>query len=107
MVSDVYTISRLFPDSEKFGLTSQLQRAAVSVPSNISEGWGRDSTKNYLQFLRISRGSLFEIETILVIANNLNYLNETLYQEISLVVEEVLKILSGLIKSLELKILTE
>lgn len=67
LVSDIYKVSASFPDSEKFGLTSQMRRASVSIPSNIAEGWGRLSRKNYIQFLRISRGSLFELETQLLI----------------------------------------
>jgi len=63
MVTQIYTLTRSFPAEEKFGLASQLNRAAVSIPSNIAEGWGRESAKNYLQFLRISRGSLMETET--------------------------------------------
>jgi len=65
LVSDIYKTTKTFPESEKFGMCSQLQRAAVSIPSNIAEGWGRKHTKNYLQFLRISRASLYEVETLL------------------------------------------
>lgn len=76
LVNELYAITKKFPKEEIFGLTNQIRRAAVSVAANIAEGWGRNSTKNYIQFLRISRGSLYEIETMLVIANNQNYINE-------------------------------
>ncbi len=104
LVTEVYLISRIFPPEEKFGLISQLNRAVVSVPTNIAEGWGRESSKNYLQFLRISRGSLMEVETLILISKNLNYLNDEKYKMILEMVDKVGKILQGLIKSVQQKI---
>jgi four helix bundle protein len=98
LVADVYSISKTFPNEEKFGLVNQLNRAVVSIPSNIAEGWGRESSKNYLQFLRISRGSLMEVETLIIISKNLNYINEANFRLLSDKLEEVGKILQGLIK---------
>ena len=72
---DIYKIAEKFPHSEKFGLTSQIQRAVTSVPANIAEGWGRGSTKEYIQFLHIARGSLLELETHIIIAQKLDYLS--------------------------------
>jgi four helix bundle protein len=104
LVTDIYTLTKSFPQEEKFGIVSQLNRASVSIPSNIAEGWGRESSKNYLQFLRISRGSLMETETLLEISKNLNYINEREFKVISDNIEEVSKILQGLIKSIQQKI---
>ena len=103
LVTDIYTLTKSFPQEEKFGIVSQLNRASVSIPSNIAEGWGRESSKNYLQFLRISRGSLMEKETLLEISKNLNYINDSEFKVISDNIEEVSKILQGLIKSIQQK----
>lgn len=104
LVTDVYKITKTFPETEKFGLTSQLNRAIVSVPTNIAEGWGRESSKNYLQFLRISRGSLMEVETLLLISSNLDYTDKETFNTLSDKAEEVGKILQGLIKSIQSRI---
>ncbi len=72
----IYKHTATFPAEEKFGLVSQLRRASVSIASNIAEGASRESTKEFLYFLTISNGSAFEIETQLIIANKLNYVND-------------------------------
>jgi four helix bundle protein len=86
LAQQVYIASNQFPDSEKFGLTSQVRRASVSVPSNIAEGYYRNSAKDYAHFLSIARGSLMEIETQLDLACRFSYFSmerfETLAQEI-------------------------
>ena len=73
-VTEAYSITRTFPDEEKFGMISQIRRAAVSVPANISEGAARNYDKEFVQFLYTSLGSLSELETLFLIALNLNFI---------------------------------
>ena len=80
--SQIYTTTTTFPDSEKFGLTNQLRRASVSVPSNIAEGCSRSSNKDFSRFIEISIGSIYEIETQLLIAFDLGYLNQKKLKEL-------------------------
>ena len=75
LTAEIYSLLSTFPSEEKFGLVSQMKRAAVSIPSNIAEGAGRNSNKEFKYFLSISLGSLFEIETQLIIANRLELVN--------------------------------
>jgi len=104
LVSKVYSLTKKFPNDEKYGLVSQLNRASVSIPANIAEGRGRESRKNYVQFLRISRGSLFELETLLVISTNEGFIIQESFQEISIQTDEVSSMLISTIKKLEDKI---
>jgi four helix bundle protein len=80
---DVYEATRLFPSEELFGLTSQLRRAVASIPTNIAEGCGRASNKDFAHFLQISIGSLSEVEYELLLANSLNYIEENNYRLLS------------------------
>ena len=75
LITEVYSISQTFPSNEMYGLISQIRRAACSVSLNIAEGWGRSSTKSYIQFLRISKGSAMELENCILISQNLNYVS--------------------------------
>jgi len=76
LVTRIYQITKGFPREELYALTNQMQRCAVSVPSNIAEGHGRKSTKEYLRFLEIATGSLYELQTQLEISRNLDYLSK-------------------------------
>ena len=101
LVNEMYVVTRIFPKEEMFGLTNQLRRAAISIPANIAEGWGRSSTKNYVQFIKISLGSLFELETLIIIAKDQNYLEEQIMNKISVEITEIGKMLNKLIHNLE------
>lgn len=94
----VYEVTRQFPKEELFGLTNQLRRAAVSVPSNIAEGCGRQHTRDTLQFLSIARGSLFEVETQLYLAFDLSYLNDATLRESIAAITNCKKLLQGFIR---------
>jgi len=98
-VAAIYAASQKFPTSELYGLTSQIRRAAVSVPSNIAEGAARGSRKEFTRFLYISLGSLAEIETQLLIAANLGYLEDA--EPLDCEIVKIRKMLLGLIRSLK------
>ena len=76
LVVELYRVTASFPDEEKFGLTSQIRRAAVSVPANIAEGYGRRTPRSYSHFLRIAKGSVNELETLLIVATELGFLEK-------------------------------
>lgn len=101
LVNEIYAITKRFPKEEMFGITNQMRRAAVSVPANIAEGWGRNSTKNYIQFVRVSRGSLYELETMLVIAENQHYIDDGIKISLSGKMDELGKMLNKLLQSLD------
>lgn len=101
-VIDIYRITSTFPTSEKFGLTNQIRRSAVSIPSNIAEGAGRRNTREFIQFLYISNGSLSELETQLEIAFRLNYIKD--YDSIVLKIMHIRKMLINLIHVLNKKL---
>jgi four helix bundle protein len=101
LVTFVYRATSGFPRDELFGLTSQLRRAAVSIPSNIAEGQGRLSEKEFRYFLGQARGSLMEVETQLQIAVNLGYLKDESTQDILRACAEVGRVLNGLLASVK------
>ena len=100
LVVAVYTATDSFPKSEMFGLTNQLRRAAVSVPSNIAEGQGRSTTKDFVHFLHIARSSLQEVETQVFIACRVGFVGDEAKSKLLELTTETFRILCGLIRSL-------
>jgi four helix bundle protein len=101
LVTEVYRLTRSFPKDEVYGLTNQLRRAVVSIPSNIAEGQGRLSTGEFKQFLGHARGSLFEVESQVLIAQALPYLGASDGAILQSRITELGRILNGLLKSLD------
>lgn len=97
----IYRLSAEWPSHERFGLVSQVRRAAVSVAANVAEGAGRRSTGEYIQFVGIARGSLAEVETLLVIAARLGYLEQATSELLLSDVSETGRMLTGLMQALE------
>ena len=89
LVTDVYAITKDFPKEEQYGLTAQIRRSAVSVPSNIAEGYGRKSTLDYIRFLQIACGSLYELQTQLEISVNLKYMTKEKSEGIFVLFNEI------------------
>ena len=100
-MKNVYALSKDFPKEETYGLTSQIRRCAVSVPSNIAEGYGRRSTSDLIRFLRMASGSLYELQTQIEIAFDLEYINEETCQEAIADANEIERMLSSLIRKTE------
>jgi four helix bundle protein len=100
LVQKIYDLTKTFPKNEDYSLTNQMRRAAISVPSNISEGAARQTKKEFIQFLHTAQGSLSELDTQLEIAIRLGYLKEDRLSEVSLLTNDIDKMLTGLIKSL-------
>jgi four helix bundle protein len=100
MVKVVYSASRTFPDYEKFGLTSQLRRSCISVPSNIAEGQARKGTQEFIHFLSIAKGSLAEVDTQVILAFEFKYLNQDKYDEIAARIDELQRMLFRLMEKL-------
>ena len=104
LVLEIYKVTVNFPREEIYGLTSQLKRAAMSVPSNIVEGNARRTTKDYIHFLYTSRGSLEEVRYDILLAQELQFLSVRAYHHLEQLAETVSKLLNGLVSSLERKI---
>jgi four helix bundle protein len=101
LVTDIYTITKTFPASEMYGLTSQLRRSAVSIPSNIAEGYGRNSTNDYKRFLQMAVGSLYELQTQIEIAFNLKYIEEQKHIGLTGLSIEIDKMLYSIIQKIK------
>ena len=104
LTEDIYRITSTFPNKETYALANQLQRAAVSIPSNIAEGHARSSTKDYLRFISIAMGSLAELETQVELSARLAYIDQPKLGELLTVADELGRMLQGLRKSLQGKL---
>jgi four helix bundle protein len=102
----IYRATDVFPKNEGFGLTSQMRRSALSIPSNVAEGYGRKTTPEYLRFLSIAYGSTCELETQLLLSGDLGYLDKENLSGLQRDIREVERMMKALIKSLENKHLT-
>ena len=100
LAKEVYDITGSFPSDEKYGLISQLRRCAVSIPTNISEGTGRNTDKDFAHFLSISLGSAYELETLLILSFDVNFISKIQLEEFSIKISEIQKMIFGLIKTL-------
>jgi four helix bundle protein len=100
-VTEIYGVTQRFPSEERYGITNQLRRAAVSIPSNIAEGQARFSQKEFHHFLSQARGSLVEIETQLLIARELKYLQPAKADDLLATADELGRVLNGLITSIK------
>ena len=100
LVTEIYRLSKSFPKDEIYGLTSQMRRCSVSIPSNIAEGYGRNSTIDYIRFLRLATGSLYELQTQIEISLNLRYLKKTDFDQLYESSREIERMLSSLTKKL-------
>ena len=100
-VTKIYQLTNFFPKDENFSLTSQIRRSAISIPSNIAEGYGRDGNKDYLKFLNISISSLYEIQTQIEIAYNLKYINEIQFNKTYENSREIERMLSAFIRKIK------
>jgi four helix bundle protein len=100
----IYRGSAHWPTEERYGLTQQIRRAAVSISANIAEGAGRNGTREFLQFLGIAKGSLAETRTFLILAQRLGYLDTAIVSELNGQSEEISRMLAGLTKSLQDKV---
>lgn len=101
LVQKIYGLTKEFPNSENYGLTSQMRRAAISIPANISEGAARQTRKEFIQFLHMAQGSLSELDTHLEIAKRLGYMKGSFVEEFPALMNDIDKMLTGLIKSLK------
>lgn len=100
MVTLVYEVTKHFPTDERYGLTSQIRRCAVSIPANIAEGAARQTDKEFHQFLSIAQGSSSELETEFLIAKNLGYVNDETYDRLYAEINTIARMLVGLAKTL-------
>jgi len=102
-IKEIYDLTKFYPKDEKYGLISQTNRAAISIACNIAEGMGRNFKKDTIQFLHVSRGSAYEVETLLSVAHMVKIIDEQTYNRVNIKLERNIQILNGFIKYLEQK----
>jgi len=100
LVKEIYILTNKFPKSEQFGMISQIQRSAVSVPANIAEGSAKSSNKDFSRFLEISMGSACELETLIILSKNLNYIDNNCYESIEKQIQEIQRMIKSFISQL-------
>ncbi|MCX6822573.1 MAG: four helix bundle protein [candidate division SR1 bacterium] len=101
LTEDIYTITKKFPSSEIYGITSQMRRCSLSIPSNIAEGGERNSDKLHTNFLHIAKGSAAELETQIILSQRLGFISHSEEQKLLQQIQEILKMLSGFISTLK------
>jgi four helix bundle protein len=101
LVKDIYKLLETFPNKEQFGLISQIQRAAVSIPTNIAEGSGRSGVNDFNRFLEIALTSAIELENLIILSSDLSYITEESYNNFSIQIIEIQKMLYGLKKHIK------
>ncbi len=101
IVTEIYQITNTFPSCERFGLVSQMQRSAVSIPTNIAEGSAKTSNKDFARFLEMSSGSAFELETEMIVSYNLKYIDTIIYENLLTGISEIQKMIYGFKNKLE------
>lgn len=99
LVLEIYRLTKKFPDEEKFSLTNQMRRCAISITSNIAEGFGRNTSKDKVQFYAIAKGSLCELENQVITARDLGYLNEIDFRKLEISFTETGRLIGGLMRS--------
>lgn len=105
LVKEVYLLTKNFPSDEKFGLVQQIQRSCISIPSNIAEGSGRNSDKDFTRFLDIAFSSSFELETQIILSFELKYITEDDFNKIKTLISEVQKMIYGLTNTIKSKVI--
>jgi four helix bundle protein len=103
IVKEIYLDTKDFPSDEKFGLISQMRRSAVSIPSNIAEGSGRNTDKDFKYFLNVALGSAYELQTLLFLSQDVGLMSQERVSELSTLLEEVQKMIYGLIKTIKVE----
>ncbi len=101
IVKQIYLYTDAMPTNENFGIISQLRRSSISIPCNIAEGWGRETSKSFIQYTKIAKGSLMELETLMIICKDLKYIKENEFETIQTLITEELKMIQGFINKLK------